>query len=132
MTNPLVLHALNEERENFDSLAKTMIEEYLTEKLSGTQKELASEMFESAATTVESDDAFASIINECLHENVIIDVDFDNGERVELTPELATVISETHDTLPKDIQNQFRDSLFESKENFVRMMEAIMEEETDE
>ena len=132
MNNPLLLHALNEDKENFKSLTETMIQEHIAERLVETQKEVASEMCGSGAEIVETNEAFVSIINECLDENIIIDVDFEDGNRVELTPDLATIISETHDTLPKDIQIQFRSSLFESKENFVRMMEAIMEEETNE
>ena len=126
MNNPLLLHALNEDKENFKSLTETMIQEHIAERLVETQKEVASEMCGSGAEIVETNEAFVSIINECLDGNVIIDVDF------EVTPDLATIISETHDSLPKDIQTQFRSSLFESKENFVRMMEAIMEEETNE
>jgi len=132
MNNPLLLHALNEDKENFKSLTETMIQEHIAERLVETQKEVASEMCGSDVEIVETNEAFVSIINECLDENVIIDVDFEDGNRVELTPDLATIISETHDSLPKDIQTQFRSSLFESKENFVRMMEAIMEEETNE
>ena len=71
-------------------------------------------------------DAFASIISECMTENIEVNLDLPNGERLHVTPDVASVLSETHDNLPKEMQQSFREMVFESKDKYTKILETIV------
>ena len=63
------------------------------------------------------------LAKKLIEANINLEISAD--ERLEITPEIAKVISETHDELPKELQRSFRETIFESKEKFLSILESI-------
>ena len=60
------------------------------------------------------------------NENIEVNLDLPNGERLHVTPDVASVLSETHDNLPKEMQQSFREMVFESKDKYTKILETIV------
>ena len=86
--------------------------------------EIGNDMF-TTTEEVSENNAFASVVTQAIEENANINLEISADERLEITPEIAKVISETHDELPKELQRSFRETIFESKEKFLSILESI-------
>jgi hypothetical protein len=102
-----------------------MTDKIIKEAFQNNQEGFA-EAFTDALEEVTETDAFASIISECMTENIEVNLDLPNGERLHVTPDVASVLSETHDNLPKEMQQSFREMVFESKDKYTKILETIV------
>ena len=113
------------DQEAFSELLMSEISEKINIKLAEKHEKTASEMMVSV-DEIEEDTAFLSVVTDCLNENVTVNLDISGDERIEITPEVAGLLSETHDSLPRELQKSFRESIFDSKEKYHTILEAIV------
>tara|TARA_R100000152_G_C6740625_1_gene164427 strand:+ start:322 stop:714 length:393 start_codon:yes stop_codon:yes gene_type:complete len=125
MTDKIIKEALQDNKEGFAEAFSDALSEKINEALDGTRKRIGKELFESVEE-VNEDNAFVSVITDCLNENVEVNLDLPSGERVQITPDVASLLSETHDNLPKEMQQSFREMVFESKDKYVKVLETIV------
>ena len=126
-TSKIIKSLVEDNAEELASSVQECLEEKTKEALVKTYQEVS----ESILTTTEIDEenSFVSIISECIHENADLSIDLPDGERIEINPDIANFLSETHDSLPKDLQKSFRESIFDSKDKFIRIMESLIEDQ---
>ena len=116
--------------DNAEELALS-VQECLEEKTKEALVKTYQEVSESILTTDEIDEenSFVSIISQSIHENADMSIDLPDGERIEINPDIANFLSETHDSLPKDLQKSLRESIFDSKDKFIQIMESLIEDQ---
>tara|TARA_A100000171_G_C2071548_1_gene114964 strand:- start:396 stop:788 length:393 start_codon:yes stop_codon:yes gene_type:complete len=125
MTDKIIKEAFQNNQEGFAEAFTDALGHKLQEALSDCKNRIAKELFEKTDEVTETD-AFASIISECMTENIEVNLDLPNGERLHVTPNVASVLSETHDNLPKEMQQSFREMVFESKDKYTKILETIV------
>ena len=124
MNNELIKNVMEQDKEAFVGSFVEGLSEKLSLVLEEKRQEIASKMMETVED-VNEESAFAEVITESIEHNSVIRLDLMNEERIEITPELASLLSETHDDLPPELQKSFRDMVFESKEKFISLLESI-------
>jgi|TARA_E500000318_G_C3459431_1_gene172035 hypothetical protein len=125
MTDKIIKEALQDNKEGFAEAFGDALSQKINEALKDTEKRIGKELFE-RVEEVNEDNAFVSVITDCLNENVEINLDLSSGERVQITPDIASLLSETHDNLPKEMQQSFREMVFESKDKYTKILETIV------
>ena len=96
------------------------------------RQEMAKTILSETTEEVEEDVAFVSVISECLENGGVVNVDLMDGERVEVNEDIASLLSEVHDNLPTpELQKSLRDTIFESREKYIGLLETIISEETE-
>ena len=100
--------------DNAEELALS-VQECLEEKTKEALVKTYQEVSESILTTTEIDEDNSFVLPD--------------GERIEINPDIANFLSETHDSLPKDLQKSFRESIFDSKDKFIQIMESLIEDQ---
>ena len=124
MNNELIKNVMEQDKEAFVGSFVEGLSEKLSLVLEEKRQEIASKMMETVED-VNEESAFAEVITESIEHNSVIRLDLMNEERIEITPEIASLLSETHDDLPPELQKSFRDMVFESKEKFISLLESI-------
>ena len=112
------------DKEGFLQNSLNLISEKIEAVLAEKYVEIGNDMF-TTTEEVSENNAFASVVTQAIEENANINLEISVDERLEITPEIAKVISETHDELPKELQRSFRETIFESKEKFLSILESI-------
>ena len=112
------------DKEGFLQNSLDLISEKIEAVLAEKYVEIGNDMF-TTTEEVSENNAFASVVTQAIEENANINLEISVDERLEITPEIAKVISETHDELPKELQRSFRETIFESKEKFLSILESI-------
>lgn len=112
------------DKEGFLQNSLDLISEKIEAVLAEKYVEIGNDMF-TTTEEVSENNAFASVVTQAIEENANINLEISADERLEITPEIAKVISETHDELPKELQRSFRETIFESKEKFLSILESI-------
>ena len=112
------------DKEGFFQNSLDLISEKIEAVLAEKYIEIGNDMF-TTTEEVSENNAFASVVTQAIEENANINLEISADERLEITPEIAKVISETHDELPKELQRSFRETSFESKEIFLSILESI-------
>lgn len=124
MNNELIKNVMEQDKEAFVGSFVEGLSEKLNLVLEEKRQEIASKMMETVED-VSEESAFAEVITEAIEHNSVIRLDLMNEERIEITPEIASLLSEAHDDLPPELQKSFRDMVFESKEKFISLLESI-------
>ena len=124
MSKEMIKNITEGDKEGFFQNSLDLISEKIEAVLAEKYVEIGNDMF-TTTEEVSENNAFASVITQAIEENANINLDISADERLEITPEIAKVISETHDELPKELQRSFRETIFESKEKFLSILESI-------
>ena len=124
MSKEMIKNITEGDKEGFFQNSLDLISEKIEAVLAEKYVEIGNDMF-TTTEEVSENNAFASVVTQAIEENANINLEISADERLEITPEIAKVISETHDELPKELQRSFRESIFESKEKFLSILESI-------
>ena len=124
MSKEMIKNITEGDKEGFFQNSLDLISEKIEAVLAEKYVEIGNDMF-TTTEEVSEYNAFASVVTQAIEENANINLEISAEERLELTPEIAKVISETHDELPKELQRSFRETIFESKEKFLSILESI-------
>jgi|TARA_R100000005_G_scaffold95562_1_gene77620 ATP-dependent protease HslVU (ClpYQ) ATPase subunit len=125
MSKDLLKSVMENDQESVQEQALSLISERIEKTLNEKMKDIASEMMK-VTEEVEHSSAFAEVITQCLDENININLELNADERITVTPEVAKVISETHDELPSEFQKSFRETIFESEKKYHTILESII------
>ena len=123
MSKEMIKNITEGDKEGFFQNSLDLISEKIEAVLAEKYVEIGNDMF-TTTEEVSENNAFASVVTQAIEENANINLEISADERLEITPEIAKVISETHD-LPKELQRSFRETIFESKEKFLSILESI-------
>ena len=124
MSKEMIKNITEGDKEGFLQNSLDLISEKIEAVLAEKYVEIGNDMF-TTTEEVSENNAFASVVTQAIEENANINLEISADERLEITPEIAKVISETHDELPKELQRSFRETIFESKEKFLSILESI-------
>ena len=124
MSKEMIKNITEGNKEGFLQNSLDLISEKIEAVLAEKYVEIGNDMF-TTTEEVSENNAFASVVTQAIEENANINLEISADERLEITPEIAKVISETHDELPKELQRSFRETIFESKEKFLSILESI-------
>ena len=124
MSKEMIKNITEGDKEGFLQNSLDLISEKIEAVLAEKYVEIGNDMF-TTTEEVSENNAFASVVTQAIEENAKINLEISADERLEITPEIAKVISETHDELPKELQRSFRETIFESKEKFLSILESI-------
>ena len=124
MSKEMIKNITEGDKEGFFQNSLDLISEKIEAVLAEKYVEIGNDMF-TTTEEVSENNAFASVVTQASEENANINLEISADERLEITPEIAKVISETHDELPKELQRSFRETIFESKEKFLSILESI-------
>ena len=124
MSKEMIKNITEGDKEGFFQNSLDLITEKIEPVLAEKYIEIGNDMF-TTTEEVPENNAFASVVTQAIEENANINLEISADERLEITPEIAKVISETHDELPKELQRSFRETIFESKEKFLSILESI-------
>ena len=124
MNKEMIKNITEGDKEGFFQNSLDLISEKIEAALAEKYVEIGNDMF-TTTEEVSENNAFASVVTQAIEENANINLEISADERLEITPEIAKVISETHDELPKELQRSFRETIFESKEKFLSILESI-------
>ena len=124
MSKEMIKNITEGDKEGFFQNSLDLISEKIEAVLAEKYIEIGNDMF-TTTEEVSENNAFASVVTQAIEENANINLEISADERLEITPEIAKVISETHDELPKELQRSFRETIFESKEKFLSILESI-------
>jgi|TARA_E500000318_G_C3526540_1_gene198678 hypothetical protein len=124
MSKEMIKNITEGDKEGFLQNSLDLISEKIEAVLAEKYVEIGNDMF-TTTEEVSENNAFASVVTQAIEENANINLEISVDERLEITPEIAKVISETHDELPKELQRSFRETIFESKEKFLSILESI-------
>ena len=124
MSKEMIKYITEGDKEGFFQNSLDLISEKIEAVLAEKYVEIGNDMF-TTTEEVSENNAFASVVTQAIEENANINLEISADERLEITPEIAKVISETHDELPKELQRSFRETIFESKEKFLSILESI-------
>ena len=124
MSKEMIKNITEGDKEGFFQNSLDLISEKIEAVLAEKYVEIGNDMF-TTTEEVSENNAFASVATQAIEENANINLEISADERLEITPEIAKVISETHDELPKELQRSFRETIFESKEKFLSILESI-------
>ena len=124
MSKEMIKNITEGDKEGFFQNSLDLISEKIEAVLAEKYVEIGNDMF-TTTEEVSENNAFASVVTQAIEENTNINLEISADERLEITPEIAKVISETHDELPKELQRSFRETIFESKEKFLSILESI-------
>ncbi len=124
MSKEMIKNITEGDKEGFFQNSLDLISEKIEAVLAEKYVEIGNDMF-TTTEEVSENNAFASVVTQAIEENANINLEISADERLEITPEIAKVISETHDELPKELQRSFRETIFESKEKFLSILESI-------
>ena len=121
MSKEMIKNITEGDKEGFLQNSLDLISEKIEAVLAEKYVEIGNDMF-TTTEEVSENNAFASVVTQAIEENANINLEISADERLEITPEIAKVISETHDELPKELQRSFRETIFESKEKFLSIL----------
>ena len=121
----------SEDKETILNLVEDTIVSKLDEKLQGFKKTIAETILTDVTEEVSDENAFVSVISESLGNSSEVNVDLPDGNRIIVSEDIAKILSETHDSLPSELQKSFRDMVFESEEKFTSVLEAIVSGDND-
>jgi hypothetical protein len=124
MSKEMIKNITEGDKEGFLQNSLDLISEKIEAVLAEKYVEIGNDMF-TTTEEVSENNAFASVVTQAIEENANINLEISADERLEITPEIAKVISETHDELPKELQRSFRETIFESREKFLSILESI-------
>ena len=124
MSKEMIKNITEGDKEGFLQNSLDLISEKIEAVLAEKYVEIGNDMF-TTTEEVSEINAFVSVVTQAIEENANINLEISADERLEITPEIAKVISETHDELPKELQRSFRETIFESKEKFLSILESI-------
>jgi hypothetical protein len=124
MNKEMIKNITEGDKEGFFQNSLDLISEKIEAVLAEKYVEIGNDMF-TTTEEVSENNAFASVVTQAIEENANINLEISADERLEITPEIAKVISETHDELPKELQRSFRETIFESREKFLSILESI-------
>ena len=124
MSKEMIKNITEGDKEGFFQNSLDLISEKIEAVLAEKYVEIGNDMF-TTTEEVSENNAFASVVTQAIEENANINLEISADERLEITPEIAKVISETHDELPKELQRSFRETIIESKEKFLSILESI-------
>ena len=124
MSKEMIKNITEGDKEGFFQNSLDLISEKIEAVLAEKYVEIGNDMF-TTTEEVSENNAVASVVTQASEENANINLEISADERLEITPEIAKVISETHDELPKELQRSFRETIFESKEKFLSILESI-------
>jgi len=130
MNKNLFQTVLESDKDSFAKLTEDMISSKIAERMESVKKDIAESIF-IPNEVVSEENAFISVVNECAESSSSVNVDLPDGERIIVSEEIATILSEAHDNLPQELQKSFRDTVFESKEKFASILETIVSGEND-
>lgn len=130
MNKNLFQTVLESDKDSFAKLTEDMISSKIVERMESVKKDIAESIF-IPNEVVSEENAFISVVNECAESSSSVNVDLPDGERIVVSEEIATILSEAHDNLPQELQKSFRDTVFESKEKFASILETIVSGEND-
>lgn len=130
MNKNLFQTVLESDKDSFAKLTEDMISSKIAERMESVKKDIAESIF-IPNEVVSEENAFISVVNECAESSSSVNVDLPDGERIVVSEEIATILSEAHDNLPQELQKSFRDTVFESKEKFASILETIVSGEND-
>ncbi len=132
MSNEILKESLFGDEKSLVEQIVTTLEQKVEEKLDTLRVGLAENILTTETEEVDEESAFVSVISECLDNGAIINVDLPDGNRVEVNEDIAHSLSEVHDNLPTpELQKSFRDTIFESKEKYIGLLETIISEEAE-
>lgn len=131
MKKDLLQAALESNQESFANVTEQIISEMVSSKMDEARKSVAKGLFTQQTEEVNEETAFVSVINECLHNSNEVNVDLPDGDRLVVTEDIASLLSEAHDNLPQELQKSFRETVFESKEKYTSILETIVSGDND-
>ena len=132
MSNEIIKESLFGDDESASNQILETLESKIEEKMESFRQEMAKTILSETTEEVEEDVAFVSVISECLENGGVVNVDLMDGERVEGNEDIASLLSEVHDNLPTpELQKSLRDTIFESREKYIGLLETIISEETE-
>ena len=132
MSNEIIKESLFGDDESASNQILDTLESKIEEKMESFRQEMAKTILSETTEEVEEDVAFVSVISECLENGGVVNVDLMDGERVEVNEDIASLLSEVHDNLPTpELQKSLRDTIFESREKYIGLLETIISEETE-
>jgi|TARA_Y100001972_G_scaffold2299_1_gene2660 hypothetical protein len=132
MSNEIIKESLFGDDESASNQILETLESKIEEKMESFRQEMAKTILSETTEEVEEDVAFVSVISECLENGGVVNVDLMDGERVEVNEDIASLLSEVHDNLPTpELQKSLRDTIFESREKYIGLLETIISEETE-
>ena len=132
MSNEIIKESLFGDDESTSNQILETLESKIEEKMESFRQEMAKTILSETTEEVEEDVAFVSVISECLENGGVVNVDLMDGERVEVNEDIASLLSEVHDNLPTpELQKSLRDTIFESREKYIGLLETIISEETE-
>ena len=132
MSNEIIKESLFGDDESASNQILETLESKIEEKMESFRQEMAKTILSETTEEVEEDVAFVSVISECLENGGVVNVDLMDGERVEVNEDIASLLSEVHDNLPTpELQKSLRDTIFESREKYIGLLETIIYEETE-
>tara|TARA_A100001515_G_scaffold127335_1_gene112988 strand:+ start:443 stop:847 length:405 start_codon:yes stop_codon:yes gene_type:complete len=132
MSNEIIKESLFGDNESASNQILETLESKIEEKMESFRQEMAKTILSETTEEVEEDVAFVSVISECLENGGVVNVDLMDGERVEVNEDIASLLSEVHDNLPTpELQKSLRDTIFESREKYIGLLETIISEETE-
>ena len=114
MKKDLLQAALESNQESFANVTEQIISEMVSSKMDEARKSVAEGLFTQQTEEVNEETAFVSVINECLQNSNEVNVDLPDGDRLVVTEDVASLLSEAHDNLPQELQKSFRETVFES------------------
>ncbi len=132
MSNEIIKESLFGDDESASNQILETLESKIEEKMESFRQEMAKTILSETTEEVEEDVAFVSVISECLENGGVVNVDLMDGERVEVNEDIASLLSEVHDNLPTpELQKSLRDTIFESRQKYIGLLETIISEETE-
>jgi hypothetical protein len=132
MSNEIIKESLFGDDESASNQILETLESKIEEKMESFRQEMSKTILSETTEEVEEDVAFVSVISECLENGGVVNVDLMDGERVEVNEDIASLLSEVHDNLPTpELQKSLRDTIFESREKYIGLLETIISEETE-
>ena len=132
MSNEIIKESLFGDDESASNQILETLESKIEEKMESFRQEMAKTILSETTEEVEEDVAFVSVISECLENGGVVNVDLMDGERVEVNEDIASLLSEVHDNLPTpELLKSLRDTIFESREKYIGLLETIISEETE-
>tara|TARA_A100001515_G_scaffold84054_1_gene66642 strand:+ start:225 stop:626 length:402 start_codon:yes stop_codon:yes gene_type:complete len=131
MKKDLLQAALESNQESFAEATEQIISEMVFSKMEEARKSVAEGLFAQHTEEVTEETAFVSVISECLENSNAVNVDLPDGDRLVVTEDVASLLSEAHDNLPQELQKSFRETVFESKEKYTSILETIVSGDND-
>ena len=131
MKKDLLQAALESNQESFAQATEQIISEMVSSKMEEARKSVAEGLFAQHTEEVNEETAFVSVINECLQNSNEVNVDLPDGDRLVVTEDVASLLSEAHDNLPQELQKSFRETVFESKDKYTSILETIVSGDND-